>query len=430
MHLRRSVSKALSRTCILAMCPCFFFGCDAVPLGAPGSANQRPTPSFADFPPVTDPVIEEVADNSAFEFAQPATLPVDGEFHIQGSIDSLSDIDLYAMGPAERGDRITVDVSGSDGINTLVSLFDADMNIIDANDDRSYYGGLLDPFVSLVLRQDTGNVYVGISLSSGQYFTSTQGRHPGAYNIRMQRKPSQTVRESTHQIVWLDFEGGDAVQIAQQPIENMRPFSAESISSRHSGKTDYIANLVVQHMRRDVEGFNVTLVSSKESPEPGELHSTLFFGNHNSSFLGLADSVDTGNNIAVQEAIIYTEDLSRWESLSPTAEETAMAIANIASHELGHLLGMEHTNEAGDLMAIAASAGQVLDIDAVYRQASLQSAVFPVGWQDSYALLLQNVGASHDGATARVMLQDLLPAAPPPRPNDLPINMCDRCCGH
>ena len=51
--------------------------------------------------------------------------------------------------------------------------------------------------------------------------------------------------------VFLDFEGGDHVQIGLEPIEVMRPFSAESISDRFAGQTDYIIDLLVQHMGRD-----------------------------------------------------------------------------------------------------------------------------------------------------------------------------------
>jgi hypothetical protein len=404
-------------------------GCDAVPVGDPGAPNQRPSPNFTEFPPVSDRVIEDEVNNNEFDQAQLATLPADGEFTIQGQIDSLDDIDFFALGPAVRGDKITVDVTGSGGINTVVCLFDGEMNIIDANDDRSYYSGLLDPYASDVLRRDTSNLYVGIALSSGRYFASTQGRHTGGYSIKLGRKTAQSVRESTNQLVWLDFEGGDSVTIAQQPVEQMRPFTAESISGRLSGQTDYIANLAVEHMRHDLEPYNVTLVSSKEAPEPTEPHSTLFFGNVNQSFLGLADSVDTGNNIPVQEAIIYTEDLARWESMSPSAEEVGLAIANIAAHELGHLLGMEHTEEPGDMMAIATSAGQVLDMDATYRQAQLEPGVFPVGWQDSNATLLQNVGTRSGSSTTRMMLQDLMPVIPPQRADDIPIDMCGQCCG-
>ena len=431
MHPRRFLLDGLSAPIFIFAFICvFLFGCDAVPVGMPSDANQRPTPSLAEFPPVTDPVLEDGNNNSIFDAAQPATLPADGEFVIQGDIDSLGDIDIYALGPAARGDKITVDVSGNNGINTVVALFDANRSIIDANDDRSYYGGLLDPFVMITLRSDTPMLYVGIALSSGQYFTSDQGRKTDSYSIKLTRRPAQNVPDQKNQLVWLDFEGGDSVQISQQPVEVMRPFSAEAISHRHAGKTDFIANLAVEYMRRDLAGFNVTLVSSKEAPEPTDPHTTLFFGNQNSSFLGLADSVDTFNAIPVQEAIIYTEDLADWEGMSPSAESTAMAIANIAAHELGHLLGLEHTDESGDLMAIARSASQVLNIDAVYRQAALEGGVFPVGLQDSYATLLQNIGARPGEPAARMFIQDLLPNIPPAPENDIPITMCGRCCGN
>jgi hypothetical protein len=238
-------------------------------------------------------------------------------------------------------------------------------------------------------------------------------------------------------LVWLDFEGGDYVRIGLEPVELMRPFSAESISDRLAGQTDYIIDLVLAHMRQDYAGLNVTLVDSRHSTEPTDVHSSLFFGNYSAAYLGLADNVDTGNAALQQEAIIYSEDLALWESLRPSAEEVALALANIASHELGHLLGLEHSAEAGCVMATAGSARQVLEVDSAFQRSRLQSDVFPVGYQNSPVLLTQNVGVS-SGSSSKEILRDLLHTPPPSFRDelgiDIPIIQCGSCpsggCGH
>jgi hypothetical protein len=358
-------------------------------------------------PPVRSPVPEEGYDNSDFEQAQAATLPDSGEIVIEGTIDSSADVDIYALGAAIAGDYIIVDVTGHDGLNTVAGLFDGDYNLIDASDDRSYYGGLVDPYISQVVQADTPQLYVGIAVSSARHFASNQGRYDsGSYSIRVRREPGASLRQQRQQIVYLDFEGGASVQIGLEPIVVMNPFAAESISGRLAGQTGYIADLVVDFMNRDYAAFNVVLRSSKHSSPPAEQHSTLFFGNYNADYLGLADNVDTGNVYLQQEAIIYAEDLALWEALQPSAEEVALALANIAGHELGHLLGLEHNLGAGDIMATAGSARQVLEVDATLLRSPLQRDVFPIGFQDEVALLLQNLGANPSADSARMRTED------------------------
>jgi hypothetical protein len=361
-------------------------------------------------PPVRSPVPEDPYDNGTFDQAQPATLPESGEIIIEGAIDSSGDIDIYTLGSAIAGDRLIIDVTGHDGLNTVTALFDANGNLIDANDDRSYYGGLIDPYISQVIQADTPQMYLGIAVSTARHFASSQGRYDsGSYSIRVRREPGAAIRVARRQVVYLDFEGGASVQIGMEPVVVMQPFSAESISSRLAGQTAYIVGLVMGHMNQDYGPFDIVLLDSKHYSPPAEEHTTLYFGNYNADYLGLADNVDTGNVWLQQEAIIYTEDLALWETLQPSAEEVAQALANIASHELGHLVGLEHNLGSGDIMATAGSARQVLEIDAAFLRSELQRDVFPIGYQDEVAVLYQNLGPNPANGGARQQLEDILP---------------------
>jgi len=409
-------------------------GCGTAPIPT-AEAPSRERPDSAETPPAEPLVVEDDQDNGLFEAAQYATLPVSGEIEIQGTISFHDDIDIYALGPAVVGDRIIVDVTGHDGINLTAALFNETEDLIDANDDRSYYGGLVDPYISQVMQADWTNVYLAVAVSRATHFASRSGQYDtGSYSIRVQRAPDAPVRQPRQQVVYLDFEGGASVQIGLEPIEVMRPFSAESISDRLAGQTDYIVGLIVNQMRRDYANYDVVLLDSKHDARPAEPYSSLFFGNYNANYLGLADNVDTGNAAMQQEAIIYSEDLALWESLRPSAEEVAVALANIASHELGHLLGLEHTSEAGEIMATAASARQVLEIDAEFRRALLQAAVFPTGYEDNPATLLANVGPNPYASRDRMRLEDLVPQSvggwrDDMQLPDIPIVPCT-CCGH
>lgn len=397
----------------------------------PGGDNASPARPDQG-PGAAGSVNESPSGNSVFEEAQPAPMAAFGEMLIAGTIDGINDVDIYDLGPAAPGDRVAIDVVGQDGLNTVAALFDQAGDLIDANDDRSYYAGKIDPYLSRVIREASEHLYLGIAVSRGTHFASGSGRYDqGSYTVSVRREPGAAIVPARQQVVYLNFEGGDHVQIGLEPVEVMRPFSAESISGRFAGQTNYIINLLLEHMRVDYAAIDVVFYDSKHHPVPSGEYTKLYFGNYNAAYLGLADNVDTGNAYLAQEAIIYAEDLALFETLWPSAEETAQALANIASHELGHLLGLEHTAEAQDLMSTAASARQVLEVDASFLRVQLQAAVFPLGWQNNPYLLLQNVGANPQAqASARLRLTDTPPKAETSWRNalpDIPIVQCSRC---
>lgn len=432
MHLCRLPRAGRSSTGFLLFALSLLsIGCDTLPFTYVDNGARRPQDLSKELPPVKNPVHEEGFVNSDFESAQPATLPISGQIEIMGSIDARGDIDIFALGPAIVGDQIVIDAVGANGLNTVAALFDASGDLIDANNDRSFYAGNYDPYIAQVIRQNTDNLYVGVAVSTARYFASSSGQFDsGTYTIKVTRRPNQPVRPPAQQFVWLDFAGGDQVQIALEPIEVMRPFSAESISNRFTGQTSYITDMVVDLLRRDLTPFNVVVLDGRYDVRPTGQYSKLYFGNFNSAFLGLADSVDTGNVYQNQEAIIFAEDLRLFEGLQPSAEAAALALANIAAHELGHLLGLEHTSESLDVMATAATARQILEIDETYRRSRLESAVFPVGWQSGVDLLNLNVGPNPNGASARWRMEDWMPASTvriDPALGDIEINMCGKC---
>ena len=121
------------------------------------------------------------------------------------------------------------------------------------------------------------------------------------------------------------------------------------------------------------------IYSTAEGDLPDEAYTSVYFGQYNPYLLGLADYVDYYNRDLTQEAIVFAETFKLFMPYRPGASGMAQVIGNVASHELGHLLGLNHT--AGQMLA-----------DQDFHRAVLKKEVFPAGYQDSDQLLAQAVG--------------------------------------
>src|SRR6266545_2752138 len=110
--------------------------------------------------------------------------------------------------------------------------------------------------------------------------------------------------------------------------------------------------------------FGVNLVFTNERPQSGD-YSTVYIGGTGAEFatwghfLGLAEDVDTGNQVHTDNAFVFSGNIA-VNGLSAT--QYGEEIAGIVAHEIGHLIGTEpeHPVLAGNPLTAVAAVGDTI----------------------------------------------------------------------
>ena len=313
----------------------------------------------------------------------PASFHSEGDHEANVLIGRLGDAgsyDLYEFGPSPAGDRWSITNRNLlTGAAFVLAVFDENMDLL----ARSGSGP--DPSLTVVLRHDCAAVYVGV--------VAKAGGASGAYFFHVSRSHGNQVPVPQAQLVWLDFGGASGLNINRYGSLSFGAFSGSMIGERFADATDELKQLIVDTLLRNFADYNITVMTSDTTALPSEPYTTVYFGGRGDAQLGVADNVDAYNGNPQQNAVVFVEALADYEGVPLTVAQVGTMLGNIASHELGHLLGLHHVRGGENVMS-RADANTIWDMAGPqqFDHADLDQQIFPVGRLHVPRLLEETVG--------------------------------------
>ncbi len=370
-------------------------GCDFLGLivPAPASAPSWPTEVLPSRPPrpPSDGIYTETEPNDTFEDAD--VVAASGDVDLVGTLagtGSAADIDIFRLPGGQAEDRVHVTVETITGSGVVVALLDARQRLLAYLDPMSRLNS--PPEIDLILREPTDHFFVVVTSLFPMSWEIP-------YTVRFSLEPVAGRPLYRSQVLVLNFDGADDVRIGYRTSVAIPPFDVSLIDERLAGQTQIVAEHIVAMVREDFRGLGLAVYRSGDPAIPQGPRHTVHFGLYDERLLGLAENIDPYNSNPQQEAIVFTDSFALFSVFRPSAQQIAQTLANVASHEAGHLLGLRHTRDVHDIMDTTASARQMM-VNQWFRSAQLHETVLPVGFQDSPALLAWTLGGQLVGPTA------------------------------
>lgn len=290
------------------------------------------------------------------------------------------------LGPADTGDLWEVRVLEPAGPHDL-AIFDGQLNLL-ARAETAASG-----VVQHVVRRETGSLRVGVALAGAVVAETVE--------LEVRRTRRAPAPGPVRQVVWLNFHGVEGLTISDHAGLSFGAVDAAALGMAYAGQTDALRRAIRDRVKACFAEFEIDVYTSQEGFPPTARFSTIHFGGSDPELLGLAENIDPGNEDVVQHAVVFLENFAVYATnMELTVEELGGMIGNVASHELGHLLGLHHTRQPRSVMDVSAADAWDLVAMRDFKRAELDPAVFPVGWQDAAGILACTVGTREPAMAA------------------------------
>lgn len=212
-------------------------------------------------------------------------------------------------------------------------------------------------------------------------------------NVRIQR--AAQAPDPRQQRVFIDFRGSGAipVQIGDEAPLVVPQFNARDLNPAWgTAETTAIKQAVVDRVRELYAAYDVVITSSEDGP-PAPPYQTLYIGGFHPFLAGTADYSDPRNDTAGGFGVIYATSIGD-AFFGSSAATVGLAIGTATAHEIGHLLGLRHTDSVSDLMGRSIS---LTDPGLAFESARVSAleqlpGLPPLGIQNAPVLLQDTVG--------------------------------------